>query len=271
MRVVEQFLAAKTGNPDDCEDGIVVTDGFAAVIDGATDKTGRRFGGVTGGRFAMLACADAIRDLKPLCDVAAALPHLSDVLASRIPGDLAPRERPAAVLAVYSRARREVWQIGDVAFWHPGLPRGGVRMRKTVDRYATEVRVAILRTELAAGTDAEVLAEHDPGRDAISSILKYQAVLCNSASAGRWGYPAVDGRSVPAGLVAVHHVPADVTQLVLASDGYPRILPTLTASERALASLLKRDPLCMGPLRGTKAVSPGNVSFDDRAYLSIAC
>ena len=52
MRVVERFLAAKTGSDadPDCEDAIVVTDGLCAVIDGATDKTGRRIDGISGGR-----------------------------------------------------------------------------------------------------------------------------------------------------------------------------------------------------------------------------
>ena len=58
--------------------------------------------------------------------------------------------------------------------------------------------------------------------------------------------------------------------VVLASDGYPRILPTLAASEEALAGLLAADPLCIGPLCGTKGVRPGNVSFDDRAYVRLS-
>jgi len=38
-------------------------------------------------------------------------------------------------------------------------------------------------------------------------------------------------------------------------------------SEELLARLLAEDPLCIGPLKGTKGVALGNVSFDDRAYL----
>ncbi|MEE9416181.1 MAG: hypothetical protein V3V01_12925 [Acidimicrobiales bacterium] len=49
--VVEQFVEGKS---DDiiCEDLIVVTTDFAAVIDGASDETGMKFGGWSGGRFA---------------------------------------------------------------------------------------------------------------------------------------------------------------------------------------------------------------------------
>jgi hypothetical protein len=270
MKVVEEFLAAKTANAADCEDGIVVTEGFAAVIDGATDKTGRRFLGLRGGRLAMLACADAVRSLEPAADVSAALAHLSASLDGRLPDSLSPGDRPSAVLAVYSQARREVWQIGDVCFWHPGLETSGNWQRKTVDRYATDLRVAVLHAELASGADPAVLARNDPGRDAIIGLLRQQGVFCNNLGAGEWAYSAINGSMVPPDLVAVYHIPLGVTELILASDGYPHVLPTLEASEQKLIQLLASDPLCIGPLRGTKAVTPGNISFDDRAYLRLA-
>jgi hypothetical protein len=270
VRVIEQFLAAKTGDPEDCEDGIVVTDGIAAVIDGATDKTGRRFVGMTGGRYAMIVCADAIRTLDPAADMATAVSHLSTALSRKLPTALPPGNRPEAVAAIWSQSRREVWQIGDVYYWHHGLAEGGERQRKTVDRYASDMRVAIIKAELAAGADPADLARHDPGRAAISCLLIRQVIFCNNPGAGEWAYPAIDGTTVPLPLVTVHRVPPDVTELILASDGYPVILPTLKASEAMLARLLEKDPLCIDVLRGTKGVTPGNASFDDRAYLSLA-
>lgn len=270
MKIVEEFLAAKTGNATDCEDGIVVTDGFAAVIDGATDKSGRQFSGLRGGRFAMLACADAVRSLEPEANVNAALAHLSASLAGRLPDGLSSGDRPSAVLAVYSQARREVWQIGDVWFWHPGLEGSGNWQRKKVDRYATDLRVAVLHAELARGADPVALARNDPGRDAIIGILRHQSIFCNNPGAGDWAYPAINGSMVPPDLVTVYHIPLGVIDLVLASDGYPCALPALEASEQKLIQLLASDPLCIGPLRGTKAVAPGNISFDDRAYLRLA-
>ncbi len=269
MKVVEERLTPKTGNGVDCEDGIVVTGDFAAVIDGATDKTGRQFLGLRGGRFALLACADAVRSLQPAADAIATLAHLSATLAG-LPDGLGPSERPSAVLTVYSQARHELWQIGDVGFWHPGLDEGGIWRRKTVDRYATDIRVAVLRAELANGADPTVLARNDPGREAIIGFLRHQGIFCNNLNAGEWAYAGIDGSMVPPDLVTIHHIPLSVTELVLASDGYPCIFPTLQASEQNLIQLLANDPLCIGPLRGTKAVAPGNISFDDRAYLRLA-
>ena len=167
-------------------------------------------------------------------------------------------------------ARPEVWQIGDVCFWHPGLGEGGIWQRKIVDRYATDLRVAILHAELANGADPVTLARNDPGREAIVGLLRHQRIFCNNTGAGEWAYPAIDGSMVPPDLVSIYHVPPGVTEIVLASDGYPCLLPTLAASEERLAELLASDPLCIGPLRGTKAVAPGNISFDDRAYLRLA-
>lgn len=270
MKVMEEFVAAKTGNSEDCEDGIIVTNGFAAVIDGATDKTERRYQGLLGGRFAMLACVDAIRLLDPAADINTALALLSTTLAHRLPDGLGPRERPSAALAIYSEAGQEVWQIGDVSFWHPGLSEGDIRRHSTVERYATDFRVAVLQAELADGADPATLARDDPGREAIISLLTHQGVFCNNPGAGKWAYPAIDGRTVPRDLVTIYRLPPGVTELILATDGYPRILPTLEATEQFLAQLLAKDPLCMGPLRGTKALKPGNLSFDDRAYLGIA-
>jgi hypothetical protein len=49
VHIIEQFLTSKHGDPGRCEDVIVATDDFAAVVDGATDITGALYEGVTGG------------------------------------------------------------------------------------------------------------------------------------------------------------------------------------------------------------------------------
>jgi hypothetical protein len=269
VEVVEQFVQAKLGPPEQCEDGIVVTSDFAAVIDGATDKTGRRYDGMTGGRFAMLTCSDALLSLEPDADAMQATAFLTGTLSRRLPGRLTPRERPEAVLTVYSRARREIWQIGDVGFWHSGIPEDYVNGRKLVDRYAADIRAAIIRVELASGSEPANLPGDDQGRRAISSLLASQADFRNNLAARELAYPAIDGQAVPASLLIVHKVPDDVSQIVIASDGYPRIQPTLLGSEQVLARLLAIDPLCIEELRGTKGVLPGARSFDDRAYLRL--
>lgn len=269
MEVLDQFIASKTGHPMQCEDGIVVTGAFAAVIDGGTDKTGLRYSAMTGGRYAMLACVDGLRSLDPGADWTAAILWLTKSLAKCLSDGLSAHERPEAVLTIYSHARREIWQIGDVGFWYVGQPEGGVTARKIVDCYAADIRAAVLHVELDKGASQSALAHNDPGRAAILSLLNYQAEFRNNLAAKELAYPAIDGRNIPAKLIIVQRIPHNVTELVIASDGYPRILPTLRESEELLSRLLASDPLCIDELRGTKGVAPGNLSFDDRAYLRL--
>jgi hypothetical protein len=269
MKVVERFIAAKSGRSEDCEDGIVVTSWLAAVIDGATDKTGDRYEGMTGGQLALTACSEALQSLDSPVSPDEAMDSMSEALAKRLPSGLSPGERPAAAVSIYSAAHREVWQLGDVGFWYGGLDESRIRPQKIVDRYASELRAAFLRAELASGADPAWLAQHDPGRAAITGILAYAGVFCNNPGAGDWAYGGINGWPVPPGLVKIYQVPSRITELVLASDGYPRILSSLRESEDLLARLLTEDPLCIGQLRGTKGVTPGNESFDDRSYLRL--
>jgi len=271
VKVLESFTAAKSGREDDCEDGILVTEHFAAVVDGATDKSGRRYDGLAPGRFAMLACLDAIGSLPPRADAESAIRHLTETLASRLPPGLPPGgDSPTAAAAVYSAARREIWQVGDVGFWHEGMPEGAGRPVKLVDQRAAEIRAAVLRAVLGSGADPAETARADPGRAAIKSILTGQGAFRNNPAAGEWAYAAIDGHPVDPALAVVHPVPDSAAVIILASDGYPAILPDLRSSEALLARLLAEDPLCTGALLGTKGVQPGNQSYDDRSYLRIA-
>ena len=54
---------------------------------------------------------------------------------------------------------------------------------------------------------------------------------------------------------------------MLATDGYPHLMPTLGESERELQRIIEEDPLMTGRYKATKAVMEGNLSFDDRCYV----
>jgi hypothetical protein len=54
--------------------------------------------------------------------------------------------------------------------------------------------------------------------------------------------------------------------VVLASDGYPRLMPTLKECEEQIRYILEKDPLCFRDNPRTKGVMHGMTSFDDRAY-----
>ena len=56
---------------------------------------------------------------------------------------------------------------------------------------------------------------------------------------------------------------------VLASAGYPTLLPTLRDTEKALAKQLADDPQNIRSFVATKGLVEGNKSFDDRAYVRL--
>ena len=56
-------------------------------------------------------------------------------------------------------------------------------------------------------------------------------------------------------------------EVVLASDGYPFLKPTLSASEAALAEQIANDPQNIHSFIATKGIVEGNKSFDDRTYI----
>ena len=79
-------------------------------------------------------------------------------------------------------------------------------------------------------------------------------------------YAVIDG--TPIYMPGTHIITA-AHSVVLASDGYPTLLPTLRESEEALAKHLATDPQNITDFVATKGLMEGNVSFDDRAYVSL--
>ena len=62
---------------------------------------------------------------------------------------------------------------------------------------------------------------------------------------------------------------SDSSMVVLASDGYPFLKPTLVESEEALAKQIANDPQNIKYFIATKGIVEGNQSFDDRTYIRI--
>ena len=80
-------------------------------------------------------------------------------------------------------------------------------------------------------------------------------------------YAVVDGFDIPQDKVRIIAVGESASEIVLASDGYPLLMPTLEASEQALQAQMATDPLNIGRFKATKAFLAGNNSFDDRSYI----
>lgn len=262
IRVVEQFIEAKSEDRV-CEDMIVVTDDFAAVIDGASDATGARFGDKSGGRLAAEVIAAAISGLSADIDARTFADTLSGALAAAV-GDLPPDVRwPVAVVSCASARRREVWRIGDCnvvidQIEHPST----FRLEKAASRFRAAVNAALM----ARGMPIEEILEHDPGAQARRILTDNQQHLANTV--GPWGYGCINGKRVPSQYIEVMAIPEGPAEVVLTSDGYPVVGGTLRETEATLARLVRDDPAAIGELwKIGKPATRGSNAPDDRAYL----
>ena len=107
----------------------------------------------------------------------------------------------------------------------------------------------------------EQLMDDDQGRTAMMPSL------LESMKGENIDYAVIDGFPIPMGKVRVLTLDFSPHEVVLASDGYPFLRPTLEESETALARLLRDDPLCIRQFLSAKGLMNGQKSFDDRAYI----
>lgn len=273
MKIIEKFQKGKR-TADTCEDGIVTTDDFAAVIDGSTSKGNLRWNGKTSGRMAMELLTVAIAGLSAEATAGEALTCLTECIHGfyirHDMWDEAQRKaenRLTASAVIYSRYRREIWMFGDClcrfngkTYTHP----------KAVDAILAQARADIIGFLLKKGHSIESLRERDLAREWIFPYLKEQCYFQNATDAGPYAYAVLDGFTVPSSAIKVLSVPCGTKELILASDGYPCLEDTLDATELRLSELLARDPLCYQELKSTKGMIKGNVSFDDRTYLRLS-
>ncbi|MBR3479710.1 MAG: hypothetical protein IKH32_03275 [Prevotella sp.] len=291
MTIQEQALVPK--NPKRrSEDGIVVTPDFIAVIDGSTSKSTRRchregWRGFaipgrrhSNGELAMLTISSVIRKMKgnvschQFCSLATAairsryikdlLPHLANH----------PEDRLAASCIIFSRLRREIWMIGDCQgiVGHASL-RGNPPNKEdttlgSVPYYLENPKPS--EQELAEKRAAIITSSPKPWDHFLTDDTARKAIIPRMLETMKQqnnGYSVIDGFPVDMAHVKTFTLDFHPWEIVLASDGYPFLCPTLAESEERLAWQRDNDPLNIGEFKATKAFTPGNNSFDDRAYI----
>lgn len=251
------------------EDGIVVTDCFCAVIDGSTSKSPYSISpSVSNGQLCMTVVSDVIRGLSPdatcqeFCEKATEAICQCYVDAGIPLQQLRehPTERASASAVVYSVARSELWLVGDCHALVDGVYHSN---EKPQEAPLAERRSMFILKALETGSRVEdFMTKSDPGR---KHILPELIAACKGQNVI---YAVLDGFPVYQKGVKIVDC-ADAHELVLASDGYPFLCPTLEQSELQLKHLLSEDPLCIRIHKATKGLLIGNKSFDDRAYLRI--
>ncbi len=255
MTITEHFICGKH-TAADCEDGIVITNDFAAVIDGSTSKTPKRLDpSMKNGRFAMLIISEYIKQMPAdytINDFCRGITlRIAEEYAKRgIAEDMAkhPEERLTASAIIYSNSRKEVWMVGDCQAIIDG---------KHYDNSKPyEQEIAMQRATLIKNGMSPKEARRAIEPQLIKAMLEGQ----------NRQYAVIDGTPIcmpGTCIVTASHC------VVLASDGYPTLLPTLHESEEALAQHLTDDPQNITDFIATKGLVDGNVSFDDRAYIKL--
>ena len=262
MQIVERNMVGKRSQ-EACEDGIVVTDDFIAVIDGSTSKTPTHLSpDMKNGRYAMVLISEFIIErLKAEASVDDFCQGVSSYTYNKVYKTLGmeermklhPEERLTASAIVYSCARREVWMVGDCQALIGG------KLYENNKPFEEEI----------AARRASLIRQGMPPADARKAIepLLIQAML----NGQNIHYAVIDGFPIyreGVKVVALKTKPvSSPNEVVLASDGYPFLKPTLAESEAALAEQIANDPQNIHSFIATKGIVEGNKSFDDRTYI----
>ena len=292
MKIIESSIIGKK-SPEACEDGMVVTDDFIAVIDGSTSKTPKHLNpDMKNGRYAMMLISEYIREeLKADASVDDFCQGVTAYIYNKVYEKLGveerlkehPEERLTASAILYSRTRNEVWMVGDCQaiidgkLYENGKPYEEKIARKRVELIEQGLSPAEARKQIEPLLIKAMLSGQNQTYTVIDGFPIYRegvkVVSVSDSCSVQDSVPA--SNSVPASdsVPCSDSVSASGTffvsssEIVLASDGYPFLEPTLAASEAALAEQIANDPQNIHSFIATKGIVEGNKSFDDRTYI----
>ena len=277
MKIIESSIIGKKSQ-EACEDGMVVTDDFIAVIDGSTSKTPKHLNpDMKNGRYAMMLISEYIREeLKADASVDDFCQGVTAYIYNKVYEKLGveerlkehPEERLTASAILYSRTRNEVWMVGDCQaiidgkLYENGKPYEQEIARKRVELIEQGLSPAEARKQIEPLLIEAMLSGQNQNYTVIDGFpiyregVKVVALKTKPASSSIETYFQEQTKPV-----------SSPNEVVLASDGYPFLKPTLAASEAALAEQIANDPQNIHSFIATKGIVEGNKSFDDRTYI----
>lgn len=286
MKIIESSIIGKK-SPEACEDGMVVTDDFIAVIDGSTSKTPKHLNpDMKNGRYAMMLISEYIREeLKADASVDDFCQGVTAYIYNKVYEKLGveerlkehPEERLTASAILYSRTRNEVWMVGDCQaiidgkLYENGKPYEQEIARKRVELIEQGLSPAEARKQIEPLLIKAMLSGQNQTYTVIDGFPIYRegvkVVSVSVSSSVQDSVPASDSVPCSDSASASDTIPSSSSEIVLASDGYPFLKPTLAASEAALAEQIANDPQNIHSFIATKGIVEGNKSFDDRTYI----
>lgn len=286
MKIIESSIIGKK-SPEACEDGMVGTDDFIAVIDGSTSKTPKHLNpDMKNGRYAMMLISEYIREeLKADASVDDFCQGVTAYIYNKVYEKLGveerlkehPEERLTASAILYSRTRNEVWMVGDCQaiidgkLYENGKPYEQEIARKRVELIEQGLSPAEARKQIEPLLIKAMLSGQNQTYTVIDGFPIYRegvkVVSVSVSSSVQDSVPASDSVPCSDSASASGTIPSSSSEIVLASDGYPFLKPTLAASEAALAEQIANDPQNIRSFIATKGIVEGNKSFDDRTYI----
>lgn len=286
MKIIESSIIGKKSQ-EACEDGMVVTDDFIAVIDGSTSKTPKHLNpDMKNGRYAMMLISEYIwEELKADASVDDFCQGVTAYIYNKVYEKLGveerlkehPEERLTASAILYSRTRNEVWMVGDCQaiidgkLYENGKPYEQEIARKRVELIEQGLSPAEARKQIEPLLIKAMLSGQNQTYTVIDGFPIYRegvkVVSVSDSSSVRDSVPASDSVPCSDSASASDTIPSSSSEIVLASDGYPFLKPTLAASEAALAEQIANDPQNIRSFIATKGIVEGNKSFDDRTYI----
>ena len=304
MKIIESSIIGKK-SPEACEDGMVVTDDFIAVIDGSTSKTPKHLNpDMKNGRYAMMLISEYIQEeLKADASVDDFCQGVTAYIYNKVYEKLGveerlkehPEERLTASAILYSRTRNEVWMVGDCQaiidgkLYENGKPYEEKIARKRVELIEQGLSPAEARKQIEPLLIKAMLSGQNQTYTVIDGFPIYRegvkVVSVSDSSSVQGSVSSSDSSSVQDSVSssdscsvqdpvscsgsasASDTIPSSSSEIVLASDGYPFLKPTLAASEAALAEQIANDPQNIRSFIATKGIVEGNKSFDDRTYI----
>ena len=286
MKIIESSIIGKK-SPEACEDGMVVTDDFIAVIDGSTSKTPKHLNpDMKNGRYAMMLISEYIREeLKADASVDDFCQGVTAYIYNKVYEKLGveerlkehPEERLTASAILYSRTRNEVWMVGDCQaiiagkLYENGKPYEQEIARKRVELIEQGLSPAEARKQIEPLLIEAMLSGQNQTYTVIDGFPIYRegvkVVSVSDSSSVQDSVPASDSVPCSDSASASGTISVSSSEIVLASDGYPFLKPTLAASEAALAEQIANDPQNIHSFIATKGIVEGNKSFDDRTYI----
>ena len=277
MKIIESSIIGKK-SLEACEDGMVITDDFIAVIDGSTSKTPKHLNpDMKNGRYAMMLISEYIREeLKADASVDDFCQGVTAYIYNKVYEKLGveerlkehPEERLTASAILYCRTRNEVWMVGDCQaiidgkLYENGKPYEEKIARKRVELIEQGLSPAEARKQIEPLLIEAMLSGQNQTYTVIDGFpiyregVKVVALKTKPVSSSIETYFQEQTKPV-----------SSLNEVVLASDGYPFLKPTLAASEAALAEQIANDPQNIHSFIATKGIVEGNKSFDDRTYI----